>query len=250
LSRFHSDERQAPRYRVGRVLLAGDAAHVHSPAGGQGMNTGLQDAANLSWKLAATLHGWAPAGLLDTYQAERHPVGKMVLRTSGAIIRGAMIRPRVGRWARNLLGSTLMAVPPIRRKATGSISGIGIDYPGAPRTPDMALRSAGRLYPALRDGTYVVVGSPDLEPIVRRWRNRARLVTPDRQGATALLVRPDGYTAWAGSPSGLAAALGRNLGVALPDAPVRLGGNTPDANFVTAAPSPPDAHLFAPGDRS
>ena len=76
MSRFHSDERQAPHYRVGRVFLAGDAAHVHSPAGGQGMNTGLQDAANLGWKLAAAVQGWAPDGLLDTYEGERHPVGQ------------------------------------------------------------------------------------------------------------------------------------------------------------------------------
>src|SRR3954454_20925652 len=83
-SRFHSDERQVPRYRVGRVFLAGDAAHVHSPAGGQGMNTGLQDAANLGWKLAAAIQGWARPGLLDSYQQERHPVGRLVLRSSGA----------------------------------------------------------------------------------------------------------------------------------------------------------------------
>ncbi|NED06043.1 FAD-dependent oxidoreductase, partial [Streptomyces sp. SID6648] len=79
LSRFHSDERQVPDYRVGRVLLAGDAAHQHSPAGGQGMNTGLQDAANLGWKLAAVHHGRSADALLDTYHAERHPIGKAVL---------------------------------------------------------------------------------------------------------------------------------------------------------------------------
>jgi len=86
LSRFHSDERQVTRYRVGRVFLAGDAAHVHSPAGGQGMNTGMQDAANLGWKLAAAVHGWAPAGLLDTYHTERHPVGRMVLHNSSRLL--------------------------------------------------------------------------------------------------------------------------------------------------------------------
>src|SRR3989440_1490681 len=85
MSRFHSDERQSPAYRVGRVFLAGDAAHVHSPAGGQGMNTGLQDAANLGWKLAAAVRG--EVDLLDTYQTERHPVGRMGLRSSGATIR-------------------------------------------------------------------------------------------------------------------------------------------------------------------
>src|ERR671938_972655 len=93
MSRFHSDERQVTHYRVGRVFLAGDAAHVHSPAGGQGMNTGLQDAANLGWKLAAELQGWARPGLLDSYDAERHPVGRLVLRVSGGIPRGVFCPP-------------------------------------------------------------------------------------------------------------------------------------------------------------
>ena len=93
MSRFHSDERQVPRYRVGRVFLAGDAAHVHSPAGGMGMNTGLQDAANLSWKLAAVVAGRGEDRLLDSYHDERHPVGRMVLRTSGGLIRAALLRP-------------------------------------------------------------------------------------------------------------------------------------------------------------
>src|SRR5215208_6548718 len=126
MSRFHSDERQVPHYRVGRVFLAGDAAHVHSPAGGQGMNTGLQDAANLGWKLAAAAQGWAPDGLLDTYESERHPVGRLVLRSSGAIIRMAMVKSRAGRLARNLLGGTALRLPPVARKAAGTISGIGI----------------------------------------------------------------------------------------------------------------------------
>ncbi len=90
LSRFHSDERQAPRYRNGRVFLVGDAAHAHSPAGGQGMNVGLQDAANLSWRLAATIKGHAPPHQLDGYHAERHPVGKAVLRASGSLLRLAV----------------------------------------------------------------------------------------------------------------------------------------------------------------
>ena len=97
LSRFHSDERQVPTYRVGRVFLAGDAAHCHSPAGGQGMNTGIQDAANLGWKLAAAVDGWGGEQLLDSYHAERHPVGRQVLRSSGLLVRLALIRPR---WAR------------------------------------------------------------------------------------------------------------------------------------------------------
>ncbi|MEN3361755.1 MAG: hypothetical protein V7637_5737, partial [Mycobacteriales bacterium] len=160
MSRFHNDERQTPRYRIGRVFLAGDAAHVHSPAGGQGMNTGLQDAANLSWKLAAAIQGWAPDGLLDTYEGERHPVGKLVLRSSGAIIRLAMVKSRLGRMARNFIGGNALRLPPIAHKAAGVISGIGIDYPGAPRAADVPLKDSGRLYEALRDGKFVLL-TPD-----------------------------------------------------------------------------------------
>src|ERR671917_388970 len=117
MSRFHSDERQVTKYRVGRVFLAGDAAHVHSPAGGQGMNAGLQDAANLGWKLAATVHGWAPVGLLDSYHTERYPVGRAVLRGSGALLRLAMVKSRAGRLTRNLLGGAVLRLPPMARKA-------------------------------------------------------------------------------------------------------------------------------------
>lgn len=137
MSRFHSDERQVPSYRTGNVFLAGDAAHVHSSAGGQGMNTGIQDAANLGWKLAAAVQGWAPAGLLDSYQAERHPVGKLVLRSSGALIRMAMIRSAAGRGTRNAVGSALMSLPPVMHRAAGILSGVGIDYPSAPRAADV-----------------------------------------------------------------------------------------------------------------
>ena len=108
LSRFHSDERQVPSYRVGRVFLAGDAAHCHSPAGGQGMNTGIQDAANLGWKLAAAVAGWGGEELLDSYQAERHPVGRQVLRSSGLLVRLALIQPRWGRAARNVVVTALL----------------------------------------------------------------------------------------------------------------------------------------------
>jgi 2-polyprenyl-6-methoxyphenol hydroxylase and related FAD-dependent oxidoreductases len=132
MSRFHSDERQAPAYRVGRVFLAGDAAHVHTPAGGQGMNTGLQDAANLGWKLAAVFNGWSGAALLDTYQAERHPVGASVLRSSGGIVRLAMAKRPWTRALRAGITTVLGHVGPARRRAAGRITGIGYAY-GAPR---------------------------------------------------------------------------------------------------------------------
>ncbi|MDI6103552.1 FAD-dependent monooxygenase [Actinoplanes sp. NEAU-A12] len=208
LSRFHSDERQAPRYRVGRVFLAGDAAHVHSPAGGQGMNTGLQDAANLSWKLAATIQGWAPAGLLDSYETERHPVGKLVLRSSGALIRMAMIRTAPVRWVRNTLGSLLMSLPPVVRRAAGVISGIGVTYAGAPRAADVTLRGGGRLYEALREGRHVLLTSQALSG----YGDRLLVTAPEQDTGEASLIRPDGYVAWRGPAREAATVVGRFLG--------------------------------------
>ncbi|MFC8714873.1 FAD-dependent monooxygenase [Streptomyces sp. NPDC057197] len=221
-SRFHSDERQAPAYRVGRVLLAGDAAHVHSPAGGQGMNTGLQDAANLSWKLAQVVTGHAPEALLDTYQAERHPVGRAVLRSSGGIVRLAMAgRP----WTlalRAALVTALGACAPLRRLVTGQVTGIGYRY-RAPRgahrlvgtrVPDVALAGGGRLYEALRGGRFVLL-APDVHEVAPE---RAALLTAARWASgrrTALLVRPDGYAAWAADtpdPAEIEAALATHVG--------------------------------------
>ncbi|MEV6344650.1 FAD-dependent monooxygenase [Actinoplanes sp. NPDC051851] len=209
LSRFHSDERQVPAYRSGRVFLAGDAAHVHSPAGGQGMNTGLQDAANLSWKLIATIGGWGPAGLLDTYQTERHPVGALVLRTSGALIRLAKIRSRAARLARDLIGSALMAVPALQRRATGTVSGIGIGYPGSPRAADVTLRDGGRLYEALRGSRFVLL-TPSPRPF--GYADRLTVTAQKADSTAATLIRPDGYVAWRGPVSGAEAAVARFVG--------------------------------------
>jgi 2-polyprenyl-6-methoxyphenol hydroxylase-like FAD-dependent oxidoreductase len=207
MSRFHSDERQAPHYRVGRVLLAGDAAHVHSPAGGQGMNTGLQDAANLGWKLAATVQRWAPDGLLDTYESERHPVGRLVLRSSGAIIRMAMIRSRAGRLTRNLLGGAALRLPPVARKAAGTISGIGIDYPQAPRAQDVPLQDSRRLYEVLRDGKFVLLAPDAAQSAMDGWHDRVVLASPVDATMPWTLVRPDAHIAWRGGPATLRTAL-------------------------------------------
>jgi 2-polyprenyl-6-methoxyphenol hydroxylase-like FAD-dependent oxidoreductase len=207
MSRFHSDERQAPRYQVGRVFLAGDAAHVHSPAGGQGMNTGLQDAANLGWKLAAAVQGWAPNDLLDTYEGERHPVGKLVLRSSGAIIRMAMVRSRAGRLARNVLGGLALRLPPVANKAAGTLSGIGIDYPHAPRAADVALLDSRRLYEVLRDGKHVLLAPAAAEPHLRDTLGRVVLASPADPTTPWTLVRPDAHVAWRGAPAELPAAL-------------------------------------------
>ncbi|MEU9303922.1 FAD-dependent oxidoreductase [Streptomyces sp. NPDC048269] len=207
ISRFHSDERQVPHYRSGRVFLAGDAAHVHSPAGGLGMNTGLQDAANLSWKLAAALHGHTPdpEALLDSYHRERHPVGRLVLRISGALVRAVTATGPVRRTARSLGAALLPRLGPARDRALGLVSGIAISYPPPPgtrrpagrRAPDLALvpgPHGQRLYEALRAGGFVLItppgpATPPGAPLTHvHWRT-------DRRSA-CVLVRPDGYIAW------------------------------------------------------
>ncbi|WP_328747548.1 FAD-dependent monooxygenase [Streptomyces sp. NBC_00285] len=212
MSRFHSDERQAPAYRVGRVFLAGDAAHVHTPAGGQGMNTGLQDAANLSWKLAQVVGGHAAPELLDTYQSERHPVGRSVLRSSGGIVRLAMAKRPWELALRAALTTVLDHVAPARRRMVGRLTGIGYRY-AAPRgahpltgtrVPDMPLADGARLYEALRGGRFVLItpeGHDDQSSrkdrvTVERWASGRR---------TTVLVRPDGYAAWAADEADTAA---------------------------------------------
>jgi 2-polyprenyl-6-methoxyphenol hydroxylase-like FAD-dependent oxidoreductase len=223
MSRFHCDERQVTRYRVGRVFLAGDAAHVHTPAGGQGMNTGIQDAANLSWKLAATLRGGAAAALLDSYHAERHPVGRMVLHTSGALIRLVMIRSRAARAARNTIGAAALHLGPVTRRVSGMLTGIGIRYPSpagahhavGERAPDVLLTGDAngpvRLYEALRGGGFVLLVPPDnTMPVPDCWTDRVRRATAAEKTDTIRLVRPDGYVAWASrkaDAAGLSGAL-------------------------------------------
>jgi len=209
LSRYHSDERQVPRYRVGRVLLAGDAAHQHSPAGGQGMNTGLQDAVNLGWKLAAVLNGWAPEALLDSYHSERHPVGRAVLRSSGLNLRLAMAHNPAEIALRLVRTWVVKHVPAVSRQAIGEITGIGYAYP-APRgahrltgrrAPDLALvqgpLTGGRLYETLRTGSFVLVLPPDAKFDAAGREDRLVVAhRPDGPGGPQL-VRPDGYVAWA-----------------------------------------------------
>ncbi len=212
LTRFAADERQAPTYRAGRVLLAGDAAHVHSPAGGLGMNTGLQDAANLGWKLAAVVRG-ADAALLDTYQAERHPVGRQVLRASGTVLRLAVGRGPLAAAGRRLLPWLLAHVRPVARKAALTVSAIGVAYPSprgahplvGRRAADLPLRpgpGGATLAQALRPGRFVVVqaAGPDASfaPVPGEVDVAERVVVRRADGGSdALLVRPDGYVAGA-----------------------------------------------------
>jgi 2-polyprenyl-6-methoxyphenol hydroxylase-like FAD-dependent oxidoreductase len=221
-SRFHSDERQVPKYRVGRVFLAGDAAHVHSPAGGQGMNTGLQDAANLSWKLVSALTGGP--NLLDTYHGERHPVGAKVIKGSGTLLRLAMLQSNAVRTARNEIVSAALHLPKVANKLPMAVSGLWVKYPSprnahplvGARAEDVPLRGEpSRLYELLRAGRFVLVdssGQYDRELAYAAPSGRLIVAAGIDPDSTALLVRPDGYVAWAADapypdPKGLTQAL-------------------------------------------
>ena len=196
-SRFHCDERQVERYRHGRVFLAGDAAHVHSPMGGQGMNTGIQDAANLAWKLDAVLGG-ADDRLLDTYHDERHSIGKRVLMQSGLMARAVTLHPRPARWLRNLLAPNLLRIPAIRDRVAGSFAGTTLRYGRrglvGTRATQIPLLE-GRLTEMQRTGKLVFVREHGAAPV----ETPGMLQAERADGGPAVLVRPDGYVAWAGA---------------------------------------------------
>jgi 2-polyprenyl-6-methoxyphenol hydroxylase-like FAD-dependent oxidoreductase len=229
MSRFHSDERQVPRYRVDRVFLAGDAAHVHSPAGGMGMNTGIQDAANLGWKLAAAVRGWAPDGLLDSYEAERRPVGRSVLRLSGGLLRLGIIHPAPLRVARNTAAGVALRLGPVVARAAEAQSALGVAYPAergahrlaGRRAPDVSV-NGGRLYEALRSHRFVLVApAAGWRDVARPWADRVDTQVAAAVDRPLMLVRPDGYVAWAAEreeaerrPSLVATALARWCGPA------------------------------------
>ncbi|MGC1870704.1 MAG: FAD-dependent monooxygenase [Acidobacteriaceae bacterium] len=200
--------RQATTYRKGRVLLAGDAAHVHSPFGGQGMNAGLGDAMNLGWKLAATVKGWAPDDLLDTYTIERHPVGEWVLNWTRAQV--AIIRPDPHARAIAAIVRDLIATKDGTTYFVEKISGITMHYDfggGHPlvghSAPDFELEDGNRLGILLQDGRGLLLdftGSEELRKVCGGRQDRLRYVAgnaKDEKGLAALLVRPDGFVAWA-----------------------------------------------------
>ena len=219
LSRFTDTTRQAATYRKGRVLLAGDAAHVHSPVGGQGLNTGVQDAANLGWKLAQVIHGISPDSLLDTYHAERHPVGARVLRNTMAQVALLRFDDR-SKAAREVVAELLDMEAP-RRTLAAEMTGLGIRYDlgeGHPllgrRMPDLDVMTAEgplRVYTLLHDARPVLLnfgaaGAFDIGP----WADCVRLFDATYGGGwelpaigrviapMAVLIRPDGYVAWVG----------------------------------------------------
>ncbi len=217
-SRFHSEERQVRQYRHGRVFFVGDAAHVHSPMGGQGMNTGIQDAANLSWKLDAVLGG-AHENLLDSYHAERHPIGRRVLRQSGLMMRSVVLHPRPARWLRDRIAPRALARPGIRDAIAGSFTGTTLRY-GRARGEDRLVGTRatevplaeGRLTELQRRPGFLLVRERDCAPLVVGSLAQVRR-TDD---GPALLVRPDGYIAWVGrsAEDGWRSVLGRWTGAA------------------------------------
>jgi 2-polyprenyl-6-methoxyphenol hydroxylase-like FAD-dependent oxidoreductase len=230
ISRFTDTTRQAANYRVGRVLLAGDAAHVHSPVGGQGLNTGVQDAVNLGWKLAQVINGTSPDNLLDTYHAERHPVGATVLRNTMAQV--ALIRTDDRTNALRDRVAELLGMDEPRKRIAAMMSGLDIHYDlgeGHPllgrRMPDLDLATASgsrRVFSLLHAARPVLInlGEPGSLDITS-WADRVRMIDAEYEGAwelpglgavaapAAVLIRPDGYMAWVGdgAESGLADAL-------------------------------------------
>lgn len=198
---------QAESYRRGRVLLAGDAAHIHSPLGGQGLNLGLGDAMNLGWKLAATIRGDAPPGLLDSYEAERHSVGAAVLDWSRAQV--ALMRPEPASRAlraimRDLISTQDGATYFAERKSGVSLRyNLGGDHPLVGRSaPDFAFTDGRRLGELLRESRAILLDfgrDKPLRSLDGRWGDRLRYVAASAEeqfDLTALLIRPDGIVAW------------------------------------------------------
>jgi hypothetical protein len=238
LSRLSDAARQAASYRERRVLLAGDAAHVHAPAGGQGLNIGVQDAVNLGWKLAQVVHGRSPESLLDTYQVERHPIAARVLRNT--LAQTALMRGDERTKALHANVTELLKMDEPRKRYAAMMSGLDIRYDAGHaeldkqhpllgrRMPDLDLvteSGALRVFSLLHDARPVLLclgASIDIAP----WADRVKRVEARYAGTweipvlgavaapTAVLIRPDGYVAWVGGRAApdLRAALSMWLG--------------------------------------
>jgi 2-polyprenyl-6-methoxyphenol hydroxylase-like FAD-dependent oxidoreductase len=203
LSRFGDATRQAERYRTGRVLLAGDAAHIHPPTGGQGLNLGLQDAFNLGWKLAAEVNGWAPKGLLDSYHTERHPVAADVLNTTRA--QAELLSTEPGPQAVRRLVSDLMDFDDVNRFLIEKITAIGVRYDFGEghwllgrRLRDVTLKRE-RLYALMHGGRGLLLDQTG-RLSVAGWADRVDHVidVSEELDVPAALLRPDGHVAWVG----------------------------------------------------
>ncbi|MFF4732266.1 FAD-dependent monooxygenase [Streptomyces mirabilis] len=221
VSRFNDTARQAAEYRKGRVLLAGDAAHIHFPAGGQGLNMGVQDAVNLGWKLGLVINGQAPERLLDSYHSERHPVAERVLHNTRA--QAALSRPDPQTEALRDVFASLIVFDDVNRHLRDMLTALGIRYPGGGdhplagrRVPDAGLKTSGgatcvyELLHAARPVLLDLRGSAAVAAAVEGWGDRVDLVEARNEddrwtvpavgeipAPAALLIRPDGHVAWA-----------------------------------------------------
>ena len=223
-TRFTDNARQATTYRQGRVLLAGDAAHVHSPFGGQGLNLGIGDAVNLGWKLAATIHGWAPDGLLDTYTTERHPIGEWVLEWTRAQV--ALMRTDVRTKALRQVVTDLLHTGGGATYLAKKLSGVLHRYPidgehdlTGRAAPDFAFADGTRLGEHLQDGKALLLDLGDsVGETAAGWADRVTVLSAkcvSEPALTGVLIRPDGHIAWAredGTTTGLDDALHKWFG--------------------------------------
>jgi 2-polyprenyl-6-methoxyphenol hydroxylase-like FAD-dependent oxidoreductase len=207
-TRWTDNTRQASTYRLGRVLLAGDAAHVFAPIGGQGLNLGIGDVINLGWKLGATVKGWAPESLLDTYTTERHPIGAWALKWTRAQV--ALMRPKRRGLALTPLLAEIMGGPGGATSLAKKISGVWqrYDLPGdhsliGRSAPDLEFEDGSRLGEYCHDARALLFDLGDdagVRALGARWRGRLRVIATrlkENSDLTALFVRPDGFVAWA-----------------------------------------------------
>lgn len=218
LATFRINERKVKDYARGRVFLAGDAAHIHSPAGGQGMNTGMQDAFNLAWKLALVIEGAAKPSLLDSYSPERSAVGDQVLRNAGRLTEAATITDPLLQDVRNTVLRFAASFPQIQQKVAGQLGEMDIAYPDSPLTAKeghvASGPKAGERWPnRLPDGAggrhFIALGPADLVAGLAAKFPRLVKAVPARDPAhstTLRLIRPDGYVGFAGTPKDVARA--------------------------------------------
>lgn len=218
LSAFRINERKVKDYRKGRVFLAGDAAHIHSPAGGQGMNTGMQDAFNLAWKLALVIEGAAKDSLLDSYSPERSGVGEIVLRNAGRLTEAATMRNPIAQGLRNTIVKFATGFPAIRHKIADQLTEMDIAYPDSPLTvknghvengPKSGERWADRLPAGAGGMRFTVLGPDDIARALAAKYPRLTTAAPAKEPThrTSLrVIRPDGYVGFAGSAKDAAKA--------------------------------------------
>ncbi len=218
LASFRINERKVKDYRHGRVFLAGDAAHIHSPAGGQGMNTGMQDAFNLAWKLALVIDGSARETLLDSYSPERSAVGERVLRDAGRLTEVAIMRNPIAQGLRNTVVKFATSFPAIRHRIADQLTEMDVGYPESPLTvangqgtpgPKAGERWPDRLPPGAGGTRFVAIGPAAVAAALATRFPKLVVAAPDldpAQAASLRLIRPDGYVGFAGTPGDQARA--------------------------------------------